>query len=121
MDINRQLLIFTICMMAFSCLSAIIPTVVTNGLSYSYVQSPRRGCTVVGKSTQNPSFFERRTNAFECELSVGIATSDLALTATLKCSTFLYATRSGSHKLLDNRIICCLWRDCGFCRASGSS
>ena len=75
MDINRQLLTFTICIMAFSCLSAIIPTVVTNGLSYSYVQSPRRACTVVGNSTQTPSFFERRTNAFECELSVGLAIS----------------------------------------------
>lgn len=75
MDINRQFLTSMICMMAFSCLSAIIPAVVTNGLSHSYVQTPRRGCAVVGKSAQNPSFFERRTNAFECELSVGLAIS----------------------------------------------
>ena len=70
MAINRQFLTFTIGMMASSCLSAIIPMVVTNGLSNSYMQFPRRGCAVVDKSAQKPSFFERRTNAFECELSV---------------------------------------------------
>ena len=70
MAINRQFIFFTIGMIASSCLSAVIPMVVTNGLSNTCTQYSRRGCVKVDKSAMKPSFFERRTNTSECELSV---------------------------------------------------
>ncbi len=70
MAINRQFIFFTIGMIASSCLSAVIPMVVTNGLSNTCTQHSRRGCVKVDKSAMKPSFFERRTNTSECELSV---------------------------------------------------